>query len=150
VPDQLTSIVPIVHAGATWFMVGLIWFVQVVHYPLMAVVPASAFQEYANSHQRLTTWVVGPVMLVEAATALAIALLQPGTPNARVLGWTGLALLGVVWASTFFVQVPLHGRLSAGLDLAVVHRLVATNWVRTVAWTARGIVAAMLLREACR
>lgn len=24
----------VVHAAATWFMVGLIWFVQVVHYEL--------------------------------------------------------------------------------------------------------------------
>ena len=25
------------HVGATWFMTGLTWFVQIVHYPLMGV-----------------------------------------------------------------------------------------------------------------
>ena len=28
----------LLHAGATFFMCGLIWFVQIVHYPLFAQV----------------------------------------------------------------------------------------------------------------
>lgn len=61
------------HAAATWAMVGLIWFVQVVHYPLFAAVDAAESPVYARLHQRRTTWVVGPPMLVERATATWIA-----------------------------------------------------------------------------
>jgi hypothetical protein len=43
----------------------------------------------------------------------------------------------VAWVATFALAVPAHDQLRAiGLDRAVVARLVAGNWVRTIAWTA--------------
>lgn len=144
-PDHPITLIPMVHAGATWFMVGLIWFVQVVHYPLMGMVPASGFSEYAVAHQRRTTWIVGPVMLVEAGSALLLAL----RPHVQILGmqqsWVGLGILALIWFSTFAVQVPLHAKLARGFDRVVWVRLVTTNWLRTVAWTGRGIIAILLL-----
>jgi hypothetical protein len=61
-------------------------------------------------------------------------------PPAGIPAWlllTGLALLAVVWASTWLVQVPCHTRLAGGFDAAAHGRLVATNWIRTVGWSAR-------------
>ena len=144
------------HAGATWFMVGLIWFVQVVHYPLMGAVPASGFVAYQRGHQRLTTFVVAPAMLLEACSAIFLLLIPHlASDNAwndrwggtSIITWIALLLLAVVWVSTFCIQVPLHGRLSAGFDAAVWRRLVATNWLRTICWTLRGVLAIVLLRS---
>ena len=46
------------------------------------------------------------------------------------------ALVAVAWVATFALAVPLHDRLqAAGPDPALFGRLVATNWVRTAAWT---------------
>lgn len=144
-PDQLTALIPMAHAGSTWFMVGLIWFVQIVHYPLMGEVPTSTFPAYTKAHQRRTTWVVGPVMLLEGGSALLLVwsphVAFAGTP----MRWSGLALLVFIWISTFAVQVPLHERLASGFDRAIWRRLVITNWVRTIAWTVRGIIALLLL-----
>jgi sterol desaturase/sphingolipid hydroxylase (fatty acid hydroxylase superfamily) len=68
----------VANLAATWFMVGLIWFVQVVHYPLFAAVPAGEpFAAYHRQHVRRTTWVVAPVMLVELVTAVALLLARP-------------------------------------------------------------------------
>ena len=39
----MIEVLVVAHAAATLFMVGVIWFVQVVHYPLMARVSASEF-----------------------------------------------------------------------------------------------------------
>jgi hypothetical protein len=53
-----------------------------------------------------------------------------------------LALVAVIWAATFFVIVPIHERLgTAGFDATLHSRLVAWNWVRTIAWTVRGFIA---------
>lgn len=128
------------HAAATWFMVGLIWFVQVVHYPLFAGVGEQGWCEYSRRHQSLTTRVVGPVMLTEILSAAALLALLPG-----ILTIAGAVLLALLWASTFFVQVPLHGRLGKGHDAAVMRTLVATNWARTILWTARGVIALAML-----
>ena len=58
------------HLVATVFMVGLIWFVQVVHYPLFDRISGDASIQYAAEHQRRTAWVVGLPMLVEGITTL--------------------------------------------------------------------------------
>jgi len=65
------------HAAATWFMVGIIWFVQIIHYPLFGHLAHEAAASYAYEHQRRTGWVVGPVMLVEMATAVLLGLFRP-------------------------------------------------------------------------
>ncbi len=145
-PDQLTTPVLLSNAGATWFMVGLIWFVQIVHYPLMRRVHTGAFSAYAGAHQRRTTWIVGPVMLLEAGAAAALSLAPPAELVESPVPWIGLLLLILIWISTFAVQVPLHARLAGGFDEAVWRRLVATNWVRTVGWTARGVIALHMLQ----
>lgn len=145
-PDQLTALIPMVHAGATWFMTGLIWFVQIVHYPLLGAVPADALPAYEKAHQRRTTWIVGPVMLLEASSAFLLVWLPHGEFAGTTLRWSGLALLSLIWVSTFAVQVPLHTKLTAGLDRAVWQRLVASNWLRTIAWSVRGIIALFILQ----
>ena len=82
------------HAAATLFMAGLIWFVQVVHYPLFRRLGTTEAAAYAREHARRTGWVVGPVMLAELVLGLTLA--ARGGPTA----WLALALLGVIWAST--------------------------------------------------
>jgi phage terminase large subunit-like protein len=128
------------HAFSTLAMIGLIWFVQVVHYPLFAAVPMEAFRAYEASHQRRTTWIVAPLMLTELATAAALAGgVVPGVPKSWA--YAGLGLVAAVWGVTFLVSVPLHAKLEGGKDEAVIRRLVATNWIRTAIWTGRGALA---------
>jgi hypothetical protein len=138
--DQLGAVVATAHLLATVSMVGLIWFVQVVHYPLFAAVGPDGFAAYETAHTRRTGWVVGPFMGVEGACAVLLAVAPPPGVD-RGLAVVGLALLGVVHASTVGLQVPAHQRLCAGFDEATWHRLVRTNWIRTVGWSARGVVA---------
>ena len=131
----------LVNAAATWFMAGVIWYVQVVHYPMFACWGRPEFRATEATHQRLTSWVVGPAMLLEATTAFALPWFLPGWEP-----WVGAGLVCVWAGSTAFVQVPLHGRLAAGGYCPALHRrLVASNWVRTAAWSARGVLVGVLL-----
>lgn len=132
--------------ASTWFMVGLIWFVQVVHYPLFAKVGAAGFQAYETDHQRFTTYVVAPVMLCELATAI---LLVANTPT-QVPRWSaglGLLLLAVIWGLTYAVQVPLHTQLAQQYSAADVQSLVAGNWWRTLAWSLRGLLVLWIVHR---
>jgi hypothetical protein len=138
---------PLLHAAATWFMTGLIWFVQAVHYPLMGQVGRAEAAGYAAAHQRRGSLVVIPVMLVEAITALALVA-SPPTGTGRVLPGLGLAMLVFIWAATARLIMPMHGRLLAGTDPRAQRRLVLTNWIRTMLWTGRAVVASLLLRSA--
>jgi hypothetical protein len=139
----------LLNVAATGMMIGVIWIIQIVHYPLFSLVGRDGFGAYQAAHGQRITWVVGPTMLLELATAAYLALrTPPGLP--RGVMWAGLALVGVIWASTALLQVPQHTRLAAGFDPEAHRLLVWSNWVRTAAWCARGFlmlgVLARLLR----
>ena len=126
------------------YMTGVIWFVQIVHYPLFGMVGPKGFVAYSEAHSRRTGYVVGPPMLIEAATAVALLLYRP--PEVPVaLVWVGAILLAVVWTSTALLQVPRHRQFVSGFDDRAHRALVATNWVRTLAWTLRGILVIAML-----
>ena len=127
-------------------LVGLIWFVQVVAYPLFARVGAGEFPAYHEAHARLITFIVGPLMLGEMLGAVAWVA-QPTDDAPHALRWGGLALTLAAWLVTFFVSVPQHNVLALGFDPRAHQVLVVTNWLRTAAWTARG---AMLLGVVAR
>ncbi len=133
----------VIHAAATWFLVGLIWVIQAVHYPLMKCVGRENFIVYHQRHMTLITCVVGPLMIAEAASAGVLILLGEHS----VLFLTGLAALALIWASTLFFQIPLHQKLTLEYSDSTVDRLVATNWWRTLGWTIRGLCVAVLLIE---
>lgn len=145
----MTRAVLLVHAAATWAMVGVIWMVQLVQYPGFRLVGAEAFRTYHAQHSTRITMIVGPLMLVEGLSALALLGWRPERVGI-VPVVAGLALLAVALGTTMFVSVPLHGVLAGGLDAAAADRIVATNWIRTVAWTARGALAVWLLWVALR
>ena len=130
----------LLHAAATLAMTGLIWFVQLVHYPLFPYAAEGDFRDFAADHQKRTSWVVVPLMLTEAATATWLAFSVGGA-----MIWIGWGLLVSIWLSTTLLQVPLHQRLAEGFDPRAARRLVATNWWRTIAWTARAGIALQLL-----
>lgn len=133
--------------AASWFMTGLIWFVQVVHYPLFGRVGADSFPDYHAGHTGRTAPVVIVPMAVELVASMAIVVAPPpGT--GPVLAWTGLALAALTWASTALVQVPLHHRLAGGADPSTVGRLVATNRARVGFWTAHAAIVAVMVARA--
>lgn len=133
----------LLHAASTWYMVGLIWFVQVVHYPLLAAVGSEQFSEYERRHVALTTWVVGPPMLIELSTAVSLLWMRPEAVELWQV-WAGLLALLLIWASTMFLQVPCHDILSRSFDESAHRRLVRTNWLRTLAWSFRGFVVLLM------
>lgn len=134
------------HVVATLVMVGVIWFVQIVHYPLFSQVGEVAFRLYEVGHTRLTTYVVAPTMLIELVTGFWLLWQRP-VDILPVQVWLGMGLLGIIWLSTVFVQVPHHERLTQGFDPIIHHKLVTSNWLRTLAWSARGLVVVWMMKQ---
>ncbi len=143
----MTKVIYIACLGSTLYMTGLIWFVAVVHYPLYDRVGPESFRAYQAYHMNATTWVVAPAMLLELVTTL---LLVVRTPDGVHPAWVcaGLATVAVNWLSTGLIQVPLHQKLSEGFEPDIYQRLVTTNWVRVVAWTAHALLLLITLEQA--
>ena len=123
------------------YLTGVIWMVQLVHYPLMSKVGTQSFQDYQKAHTRSMTPVVAGQMILELITGLGLLWYFADD----ILFWINAALVVLIWLSTFLVQVPLHERLlQKGWEKKTHLRLVQTNWWRTIAWTARAFIMMLL------
>lgn len=134
----------LIHIAVTLIMVGVIWIVQLVHYPLFANVGADEFTRYEQAHMWRISLIVIPVMSVELITALWLALMPPDGISQPAL-WVSAGLVIALWGVTVFVNAPQHGILSSGFDAATHAALVQTNWIRTLLWSARGGLLLWLL-----
>lgn len=118
------------------FLTGLIWVIQILHYPAFARIANDQFAMFHLEHSNRITWIVGPVMLLELATAVLALYLLPES----IEYWVSGGMLIVIWLSTFFLSVPIHNQLAKYFNGKLAERLVLTNWPRTVLWSARLVV----------
>ncbi len=131
---------------ATCLMAGVIWFVQWVHYPLLAKVPVDRAVETATEHQRRTGQVLAIPMAVEGFTTLGLLIIRPESVQI-FWPWFGAVLLAVALGSTVFVSVPLHAKMATNPTADVGRRLVVTNWPRTIAWSLRAVVCFVMILQ---
>ncbi len=137
------------HAASTLFMVGMIWTIQVVHYPLFASVGLDEFPAYEAAHSARITWVILIPWAVQGLTTLALLVAPPdGVP--RWLPWAGAVLAAIPVLVTIVASVPAHSVLTNGFDADAHARLVNTNWLRTLAWSGHGVVATVIAVLALR
>ncbi len=126
-----------IHLMCCTYMVGLIWTIQLVHYPAFEFVALDQFKEFHNFHTRRITYVVLPVMVVELLTAGALAY------QLNFVYLINFGLIILIWASTFFILVPYHNQLSQTNEPHLIRSLVFANWVRTALWTMRLLLLAL-------
>ena len=104
---------------SSFWMMAVIWFVQIVHYPLFYLIPDSARIIYAKKHQYLISWVVVIPMLIEAFTIFWIDYEENKTV------WIACIIcLTIIWLSTFLLQVPCHNLLLVNPTDKTITKLV--------------------------
>jgi len=104
-----------------------------VNYPTWPLIGPNEFRAY---HRALSPLIIGYMVIpLVVATILTILLLwyRPASIP-RWMIWLALVLQLVAWVSTFTIQLPIQGQLSAdGLSLPLIDRLRATSfWLRRV------------------
>jgi len=124
------SITAVLFTAVNGGLAVLIWLVQTIVYPGMHGWEKPRFVRLHRDYSRRIAFIVGPLMLLQAALALNRLAAAPNR-----LAVVHVLLIGGVWAATIFFSVPLHRRLSGGYDVRNVDRLVATNWLRTAGWS---------------
>lgn len=130
-PSPLT-----LHLAATWMVVGLIWVIQIIVYPQFLRVGTAGFREFHFGHCVRIGLMISVLLLAELGTALWLYL--DGNRSSPFL--ISLGMFPVIGLSTALFQAPMHIRLMGGFDATVIRRLILSNWLRTLAWTARGVL----------
>ena len=141
---QLTLAVLLAQAFASISLVGLIWTIQVVHYPLFDRVDPAKWEDFHQSHSARISMLVGPFMAVEGLATLWLLFHRPPELSMPLV-LVGATLVAVVLGSTVLVSVPFHNRLGVRFSMGAHHGLVVTNWIRTIGWTLRGVLSCTMI-----
>lgn len=141
----MTEVALVAGTAASWVMVGVIWFVQIVHYPLLAQL-RDAVSRTSAEHRWRTTVVVAAPMAVQGLATLVL-LMAPPDQVWPLWPWAAAVLLAVALGVTAAVSVPLHVRMTDIGDLSAGRRLVITNWWRTAAWSGHGVVMTVMFAQ---
>mgnify|MGYP005731944447 FL=1 len=120
---------------STSVMVGVIWVIQLLHYPSFHFINDQKYIEFQHFHMQRISFIVVPVMLIELASALLLAYFFESSLTIILL-----ALLLGIWGITFIFFTNMHQKLTDGYDHSIVDRLVQINWSRTALWSLRLII----------
>lgn len=122
-------------------MTGVIWVIQLVHYPSFLYVAEDKFKNFEYFHTKNMSFIVGPLMILEALAAFALLVFS----EFQIYAWINVAALVCIWLVTIFISVSCHNMLSAGKCDEVIRKLIWTNWLRTILWTLRSLYLLVLL-----
>ena len=128
------SLMLLLHIFSSFFMTGLIWLIQLVHYPTFHQIDESSFLRFTDFHGTRITWIVAPIMSLELATGLfQFCILQD------VFWGSQMLLIAGIWAGTAFLSVPCHNELRKKRSKREIEKLVSSNWLRTILWSVRSL-----------
>lgn len=131
-----------VHLSFCLLMTGVIWIVQIVHYPTFRFIDNQKFTLFSAFHAKYISFIVMPLMLIEILTATILALQYP--ENKIIIN---LTLLIITWLFTFFISVPLHTKLQKERSPNSIEKLIISNWPRTILWTFRSLFLWIIAAE---
>jgi hypothetical protein len=97
-------------------LMGLSWFIQVVHYLLFKEVPFDAFKKYSLLHQKKTTLVVAPLIIGEMVTGIWLFMISEISLIIVVLS----ILLILIWIVTIGFAVPIHKKLFTKKQMGIL------------------------------
>lgn len=138
----MLSFLFILNIVTTAIMVGVIWTIQVIHYPFFHRVDKQNFSLHMDKHREKISYIVVPVMLAELSSATGLVLTNTQFQFEFI---TGLIILLLIWVSTALIQVPSHSKLAKGYSQTEVQKLVRLNWIRTILWSARLALMVIIL-----
>ena len=125
------------HLALASIMVGVIWVIQLVHYPSFRFTDREKYVSFQIFHMRKISFIVMPVMVLEFLSGLLLVLYHS---NYESLLRISFILLLIIWLVTALFFAQIHQKLSKGYDETLVRKLVSFNWIRTLLWTIRTII----------
>ena len=124
----------VIHLIATSIMVGVIWVIQLVHYPSFHFIELKQYTTFQRFHMSRISYVVVPAMLTELFTLIFLIIFMDQIDTLVTV--SGLLLI-IIWLMTAVFFSGVHQKLTSGYDKTVVNNLVKLNWGRTLLWTLR-------------
>jgi hypothetical protein len=133
-----------IHLVSTSFMVGVIWIVQLVHYPTFLFIDEQKSYDFQKFHMSRISYIVMPAMTTELFSGIYIYIYSNMAIDSNLF-LLALTILIINWIITALVFVKMHNKLLINYKIEIISLLVKWNWLRTLLWSVRLI---LLLRMA--
>ena len=133
-----------IHLVSTSFMVGVIWIVQLVHYPTFLFIDEQKSNDFQKFHMSRISYIVMPAMTTELFSGIYIYIYSNMAIDSNLF-LLALTILIINWIITALVFVKMHNKLLINYKIEIISLLVKWNWLRTLLWSVRLI---LLLRMA--
>ncbi len=132
---ELSEFLLLLWAALVFWVLGQIWLVQIVVYPLFAQVGEA---DYVRYHSFYTRRIPLPV---------ALAFFGPAVPAWMSAANVAAGVAGLL--VTVLLEIPRHARLEkGGKNDTTIAELIRYNWPRTLSISAQAIVTFLMLRHA--
>lgn len=138
------SLIFILNLFSSFFLCGLIWTVQIVHYPYFIYTDETKFSNAMTFHKKRVSYIVIPVMFTELLTSFWLVF---NSAEQIVFHAAGLVVVLLIWLITFLLQVPLHSSLTSQYNSVTIQQLVRSNWWRTLLWSLKSVIGVLLLTK---
>ncbi len=122
------------HLIFTSIMTGVIWVIQIVHYPSFHFIEKELYTAFQKFHMNKISIIVIPIMLAELITGMMLFLDKSSKSPLLIVSFVILVLIWLI-TGVFFSKA--HNELMTGYQELVVNQLVVMNWIRTLLWTLR-------------
>lgn len=123
-----------IHIVSTSLMVGVIWIMQLVHYPSFNFINVEEYKSFQEFHMKRISLIVIPFMIIELTSGVLIFWIYQ-TDN--IFFNISLFCLFFIWFLTAILFSKMHQKLTWGYQISIVTKLVNLNWLRTISWTLR-------------
>lgn len=128
-----------IHLVSTSFMVGVIWIVQLVHYPTFLFIDEQKSYDFQKFHMSRISYIVMPAMTTELFSGIYIYIYSNMAIDSNLF-LLALTILIINWVITALVFVKMHNKLLINYKIEIISLLVKWNWLRTLLWSVRLIL----------
>ncbi len=124
-------------------LLGITWFMQLIHFPLLNNIK-EGFTQYERSHLKRAACFTGPLLVIDLVTSILLVAFEGSSILVR-LATANLVFNIIYWLWTFVYQLQQHQKLSVGFSKSTIHKLILSNWFRTLVWTLKSATLIWML-----
>lgn len=138
------SSVFILHLVSTSIMVGVIWIIQLVHYPTFLFIDKQKYMKFQEFHMSRVSYIVMPTMIAELFSGIYI-LFYNNVLMVNTFFLLASFSLFLNWVITALVFVKIHNGLLIKYEKNIILLLVKLNWLRTILWSLRLVFLTIII-----
>lgn len=131
---------------STLLIAGVLWFIQLVHFPLINEMPAKNMVNNGYYHMQKILGIINLLFIIDFITIVFLLLLVNSDLSATLMLINILIFLFTV-ILTRITFLPIHQNLSKNPNSFLISKLINLNWIRTLVWSLKVLFMLIIFFE---